>query len=209
MSNYIDIYGRYHDKPVTDSNPVPSNNGWIYTAYADKLGLTVDKEKLTKCFNECLVTELGENDEHRHHLIRSPGKPLPPISRDEILGMAALGFLKPEHLDGWNFSPFPLPAFNLITLIKQLWEIKDKDRNYFWKNGLSMVYHVAFSVPLTDRHFILSKWGKFSLFYFLVAKADSLLGSGNGVGWLKYDKNREEMLKEFPEGHPFQGKDQR
>lgn len=209
MLNYIDKYGRYHDKPVTDSNPVPSNNGWIYTAYADKLELPVDKEKLSKCFNECLVIGLGEDDEHTHHLIRSPGKPLPPISRDEILGMAALGFLKPEHLDGWNFSPFPLPAFNLVTLIKQLWEIKDKDRNYFWKNGLSMVYHVAFSVPLTDRHFILQKRGEFNLFYFLVAKVDSLFGAGNGVGWLKYDKNKEEMLKEFPEGHPFREKGQK
>ena len=202
MSSYIDNYGRYHDKPVTDSNPVPSNNGWIYTAYADKLNLPVDKEKLEKCFDECLVVEKNENGVSVH-LVRSPGKPLPPISRDEILGMAALGFLKPDHLDGWNFSPFPLPAFNLVTLIKQLWEIKDKDRNYFWKNGLSMVYHVAFSTPLADRHFILQKWGKFNLFYFLVAKVDGLFPAKNGLKWLKSDKDKEALLSEFSADHPF------
>ena len=204
MSNYIDIYGRYHDKPVTESNPISSNNGWIYTAYADKLGIAVDKEKLKECFEKCIVVD---NSKHRY-LNRSPDKFLPPISRDGILGMAALGFLKQEHLDGWNFSPFRLPAFNLLTLIKQLWTIRDKHRNYFWQNNISQVYHVAFSVPLTDRHFILQKWGKFNLFYFLAAKADSLLKSGNGVGWLKYDKNKEEMLKEFPEGHLFREKSQ-
>ena len=200
MSNYIDDYGRYHDKPVTDSNPVPSNNGWIYTAYADKLNLPVDKQKLSKCFRQC--TQI-DPDTGRLYLVRTPYKDTPPISRDEILGMAELGFLKRKHLNGWNFSPFPLPAFNLVTFIKQLWEIKDKHRNYFWQNGLSMVYHVAFSVPLADRHFILSKWGEFNLFYFLVAKIDTLLPAKNGLKWLKNDTEKEALLSEFSENHPF------
>jgi len=199
MSNYIDIYGRYHHKPVTESNPIPSNNGWIYTAYADKLGMTVDKEKLQRCFNECITIDNSKFQ----YLQRSPGRFLPPISRDEILGMAALGFLKPEHLNGWNFSPFRLPAFNLVTLVKQLWFIRDKHRNYFWQNGLKQVYHVAFSVPLSDRHFILSKWNRFNLFYFIVAKIDALLPAKNGIKWLKYDKNIEIMRKEFSSPHPF------
>lgn len=200
MTNYIDNYGRYHDKPVTDSNPVPSNNGWIYTAYADKLNLPVDKEKLAKCFRQCkqIDPETG-----RLYLVRSPFKDTPPISRDEILGMAALGILQPKHLDGWNFSPYPLPAFSLLTLIKQLWEIRNKDRNYFWQNGLSMVYHVAFSTPLADRHFILQKWGEFNLFYFLVAKIDALLPAKNGIKWLKNGGSKEALLPEFPEDHPF------
>jgi hypothetical protein len=208
MLNFVDKYGRYHDKPVTDSNPIPSNNGWIYTAYADKLNLTVDKEKLQKCFNECLVTEIPADSSSPHHLIRSPYLPLPPISRDEILGMAALGMLKPEHLNGWNFSPFPLPAFNIVTLVKQLWEIRNKHRNYFWQNALSMVYHVAFSVPLTDRHFILSKWGEFNWFYFIVAKVDSLFKPKNGLGWLKYNRDKEVMLEEFSADHPFKKESQ-
>ena len=199
MSNYIDNYGRYHDKPVTDSNPVPSNNGWIYTAYADKLGLAVDKEKLAQCFSRCKLTD----KKGRTYLIRSPLKETPPISRDEILGMAALGLLQPKHLNGWNFSPYRLPAFSLLILIKQLWMLIGKDRNYFWQNGLSMVYHVAFSVPLADRHFILSKWGEFNLFYFLVAKVDSLLPSKNGLKWLKNDGDKKSLLSEFPDDHPF------
>lgn len=199
ISEYIDSYGRYHHKPVTESNPIPSNNGWIYTAYADKLGMAVDKEKLRQCFDRCVTVDNSKFQ----YLQRSPGRFLPPISRDEILGMAALGFLKPEHLNGWNFSPFRLPAFNLVTLIKQLWLIRDKHRNYFWQNGLKQVHHVAFSVPLSDRHFILSKWNRFNLFYFIVAKIDALLPAKNGIKWLKYDKNIEIMRKEFPSAHPF------
>jgi hypothetical protein len=168
---------------------------------------------------------------------------LPPISRDEILGMAALGLLKPRHLNGWNFSPFPLPKFNLFTLLKQLWQLRPslvkhplfsppksvpyfklprifiklsgyyylsfKHRNYFWQNNLDQLYRFAFSVPLTDRHFLLSQWGRFTwynpmhLLYWTIAKIDSKLGKSNGIRWLKYGKGVEEMTSEFPADHPI------
>jgi len=199
--NFIDQYSRYHDKPVTTSNPVPSNNGWIYTAYAEKLGLTLDYYKLENCFRQCKEID---PDTGRLFLVRSPFKDLPPMSRDEVLGMAALGFLKPQHLNGWNFSPFSLPKFNLIKTVQQFIELYGKHRNYLWQNNMSHTYRFAFSVPLTDRHFILSKWGKFNLFYWLVAKIDSKLGKPkNGIPWLKYGKGIEEMKAEFSADHPF------
>ena len=137
-------------------------------------------------------------------MIRSPSKENPPISRDEILGMAHFGFLKPHHLYGWNFSPYEIPKFSLVKLIKQLMELRGKNRNYFWQNNLDQIYRFAFSVPLSDRHFILKKWGKFNLFYWAVAKIDSLLPVKNGIGWLKYDKDIEKMREEFPLDHPLQ-----
>jgi len=111
MSAYWDSYGRLHHKLCINGVP-SSNNGWVYTAYADKL-LTIDLDRngLIECFNKCIIKDARDN---RSFLIRSPGKDLPPMSRDEILGMAALGLLKPTHLNGWNFSPYPLPRFNPI-----------------------------------------------------------------------------------------------
>jgi len=113
MNNYVDQYGRYHDKPVTQSNPVSSNNGWIYTAYAKKVGLPIDIYKLEMAADMC--------DQGYGVLWRTPGKESPPMSRDEILGLAELGLLKPEHLRDWNFSPYPLPKFSLVECVKQFW----------------------------------------------------------------------------------------
>lgn len=201
MNNYFDKWGRVHDKPVTESNPIPSNNGWIYSAYLHKSGYKLDLMLLSSCFRQCKQID---PDTGRLFLIRSPYKETPPISRDEVLGMVELGLLRSVHLRGWNFSPYSIPKFNLIKLISQLLEMKDKHRNYFWQNNLDQIYRFAFSVPLADRHFILTKWGRFNLFYFLIAKVDSMFKSKNGLGWLKYNKEVEAMKSEFPEDHPLQ-----
>jgi hypothetical protein len=199
MDNYVDKWGRYHDKPVTESNPVPSNNGWIYTAYAEKAGFLIDYTLLTNCFAQCKQFDR----KGRVYLIRSPQKPTPPISRDEILGMAALGFLAPKHLNGWSFSPYPIPKFDLIKTIKQAIETIGKHRNYLWQNNMDQLYRFAFSVPLADRHFILQKWGRFNTFYWLIAKIDGLIKGKNGIRWLKTGKGVEEMKLEFSESHPL------
>lgn len=201
MNNYFDRWGRLHDKPVTESNPVPSNNGWIYTAYAAKAGIQLDHVKLSLCMSECRVPG------NPPHLIRSPGKTLPPMSRDEILGFSALGLLQPEDLQGWNFSPYAIPAFNPIKLIKQLWDLRPslkRHRNYFWQNNLDQLYRFAFSVPLADRHFILKQWDRFNLLYWIIHKLDSISKSDNGIGWLKNGTGVENMKKEFPQDHPLQ-----
>jgi hypothetical protein len=224
MSTYWDSYGRLHHKHCNNGVP-SSNNGWIYTAYADKLmTIDLDRNGLTECFNKCIIKDARDD---RSFLIRSPNKDLPPMSRDEILGMAALGLLKPTHLNGWNFSPYPLPRFNPIKLAQQLWELRPervntwqddgedgyyfewraKHRNYFWENYLDQLFLFAFSVPLSDRHFILQKWGKFNLVYWAIAKIDSMIGAPkNGIPWLKYGKGIEAMQEEFPVDHPLRGK---
>lgn len=200
--NYFDKWSRLHDKPCVDGEP-SSNNGYIYSAYYHKVGGKLDLYKLAVCFEGCL----RDGAFHRHP--PSVDSIVPP-SREEILGATALGFLKPSHLKSWNFSPFPLPRFSLVKLVKQLWECKGKHRNYFWQNNLSQVYHVAFSVPLQDRAFLLECWGETKslryFFYKAVAILDSKIGKPkNGIGWLKYggEERKKIMQAEFPEGHPL------
>jgi len=202
MNNYYDKWGRLHDKPCKDGEP-SSNNGWIYTAYAMKLGIPLDHHLLKHTARQCV-----QQDEHTGHLyyVRSPFKDLPPMSRDEILGLAQLGRLKPSVLKGWNFSPYPIPRFNLIKLVQQLWQLRPslkRHRNYFWENNLDQMYRFAFSVPLVDRHFILQQWGKFNPIYWAIAKVDSMFGKDSGIRYLKYGKSLEAMQEEFPEDHPL------
>lgn len=194
MSIYQDQWTRYHHKSVTEANPIPSNNGWIYTAYAVRVGLPVNYVTLDKCYDACKADG---------YLTRSPGKAIPPISRDEILGLAGLGILSPADVKGWNFSPYPIPRFNPIKLVKQLLEVRGKHRNYFWQNNLDQMYRFAFSVPLVDRHFILRSFGKFNPFYFAISLVDRLLNKPSGITFLKYGKGKKEMLVEFPEDHPI------
>lgn len=206
MNNYFDKYGRLHDKPCVNGEP-SSNNGWIYTAYYMKSGNYVDSMFLYNCFRQCKQVDPNTG---RLYLVRSPFKDLPPMSRDEILGFAALNFLKPSHLNGWSFSPYPIPPFSLKTLIKQVLELRGQHRNYFWKNKLDQIYRFAFSVPLSDRAFLLECFGETRslryFFYKAIAFLDSKIGKPvNGIPWLKYggDERKEIMKTEFPEDHPL------
>lgn len=178
-NNYIDSQGRMHDK-VCFNGKYSSNNGWIYSAIYTKLGgkLNIDLDYALKCAK---------------YRLRHLDKPEPPISRDEILGLAYLGFLKPEHLDGWNFSPYKLPKLDLHLLFDQLHDCVGKDRNHFWKNKLEQVYHLAFMVPFQDRNFInkSKQFKKCNVFYNLVEKIDRLIepksNSGYMIKFLKYE----------------------
>lgn len=206
MNKYQDEFSLYHDVPISQGY---SGNPAIYTAYAQKLGLPIDYLKVEEAFKLIQVERNGHK-----YLLRHPSKTnyeSSPTSRDEIMSWAALGLLKPEHIPNWNFSRYPLPRFSLTQLVKQLPSLikNSDDRNYFWKNNLDQIYRFAFSVPLTDRYFLLDKWGNYNKFnpihqiYRLVAKIDSLLPKENGIRWLKYGKSLKGMQKEFPEDHPF------
>jgi hypothetical protein len=227
--SYFDKFGRIHHKPCKDGEP-SGNNGWLFSAYYKKAGGSLSFIMLNECFRDCVK----QHPDGQLFLIRSPDKPLPPFSRDEAIGLAYLGLLRKEHLNGWNFSPYPVPRFSLKTLLKQLWEVSphrvdhplavppkgikeykivgirffSKHRNYFWHNNLDQLYRFAFSVPLVDRHFLLTHTNiscniVSRAFYKLVSKLDSLKKPKNGIAWLKYGKGKEEMLKEFPADHPL------
>ncbi len=104
MMNYIDEYGRIHDRPVTAEDPIPSNNGWIYSAYADLAGIELDKKKMHSCFLLCRRSTGPDPLK----IDRSPGKVFPPISRDEILGLFHFGYINVSELERsyWQFCNF-------------------------------------------------------------------------------------------------------
>jgi hypothetical protein len=208
MSNYIDRFSLYHDKVVFDGK-ASSGNPAIYTAYAKKLNLPINYAKVSEAFYHTQVMRYG-----KQVFIRHPDKPnTSPFSRDEVLGWCYLGFLQPFHLNGWSFSPYPIPAFSLKKLIKQIKELKGQHRNYFWKNGLDQIYRFAFSVPLQDRAFLLECWGETkSLRYFFykgIAMLDAKFAKPkNGIHWLKYggEDRKKIMQEEFPGDHPLRSR---
>lgn len=82
MSNkYLDLYGRYHIKPVTEENPLPTNNAYIYSFYASMVGLPV-------VIAHPAISQLMNLD--TIVLTRHPGDNTPPISHDEYVGSAGL-----------------------------------------------------------------------------------------------------------------------
>lgn len=196
---YTDKFGRIHDKP-TDGDSPSSNNGWLYSAIAKKLGMQLDINKTAGQF--CALFRL-----------RTPQVSTPPISRDEILGLAYLGYLKPEHLSGWNFSPFPIPEFDLFDFVKQVLALVDwknrtlKHRNTFWKEEYSQIYRFAFSVPFSDRHFINQCWGKYNpvwhLYHVLSMRKQPSDRSARLLRYLKTGQDKEAVANYFGDGHPL------
>jgi hypothetical protein len=201
---YTDKYGRIHDKP-TDGVNHSSGNGWIYSALAVFLGvpLELDKEGAKWC---------AENLS-RHPYVTTVGADTSPISRDEVLGLAYLGYLKPEHLKGWSFSPFPIPSFNPIKLFKQAYSLVDwktktlKHRTTFWKTGCDQIYRFAFSVPLSDRHFLNKCWGRYNPFWHLVhvlaMYKQPTHRTSRMLRFLKTGKDVDAVANYFGEGHPL------
>ena len=113
-TKYTDRWTRYHDKPCVDGEP-SSNNGWIYTAYAHLLGLPVDIRKLSICFKACIVST------DRMVINRTPHKQLPPMSRDEILGLVVLGLLSAKTLEKNHWQFCNLDGFRAIPLWRVNW----------------------------------------------------------------------------------------
>jgi hypothetical protein len=206
MNNYFDKFGRLHHKLCVNGEP-SGNNGWIYSAYFHKAGGSLNSVLLNECFRDCVKRHSdGQLYTNRH----PDGYSNVPQSRDEILGLAALGFLHPMHLNGWSFSPYPIPPFSLKTLIKQVLELRGKHRNHFWQNGLSQIYRFAFSVPLQDRAFLLECFGETRRLSYFFYKAIAMLDAKfakpkNGIHWLKYggEERKKIMQTEFPEDHPL------
>jgi len=110
MINYVDKYGRWHVKPVTETNPLPTNNGYIYSFYAKMVGFPV------VITGEC-KDQLDIID--KTVLTRHPGINSPAISHDEYVGVAGMWTASAEDIvyfgeknyfqfcDQPNFIPTP------------------------------------------------------------------------------------------------------
>ena len=199
MKTFTDRYGRIHDVETDGSDP-SSDNGWLYSAVAKKLGIKLELDSMAGEYCSRYL---------KRHPLDVKNRPHVPISRDEILGLAYLGYLKPHHLKGWNFSPFKLPRLNPIKLIKQLLEARGQHRNYFWKNELTQVYHVAFMVPLQDRHFLNKCLGRYNPIYhlidFLYHLNQPTNRSSRQIRFLKTGRDRDAVVNYYSdkENHPL------
>lgn len=200
LANYTDRWGRVHDKPIKGNGKYPSNNGWLYSAVAKRLGTSIMVHASGARF--CALFR-----------VRHPDQEAPPISRDEILALAYLGYLYPNYLDGWNFSPFPIPKFKLFDTLRQAFSLVDwktrtlKHRNTFWKEGYSQLYRFAFSVPFQDRHFLNQCWGKYNPFWHLIhviahrKKPEDR--SSRLLRYLKTGQDKEAVANYFGSQHPL------
>jgi hypothetical protein len=201
LSDYTDSYGRIHDKSTASKDYLASGNGWIYTAVAERLGV---ERKILRSVGVTCAKELK-----RHPYVYGYGNIMSPISRDEVLGLAYLGYLKSHDLNGWNFCPpdLEMPRFNPITLVKQLLEAKGQHRTYFWKNNLSQIYRFAFMVPFQDRHFLNQCWGRYNPIWHLVHIVNGLSKkidrSARLIQYLKTGKDKEAVRNYFGDNHPL------
>lgn len=185
---FRDKFGLYNERPVLNGEP-SGNDGPILTSYMEKLGEKIDHEYIKKNYWEKLKGLPLPVE-------RLPGKAFPPPSRDTILGWYWLGFLSVEELirRDWNFSPWPLPAFNLLKTLMALWRMRNAHRNQLWMNGGEPhLWRFAFRVPVQDRAYMLRESGKkvptlwrVYEFFHRLRKPKTL--SSQRIAWRKYDK---------------------
>lgn len=116
MNNYIDQYGRIHISPVTEADPLPTNNAYIYSFYAKMVGLPVT-------FTEPVISELVNID--TKVMSRHPGIIPPagvPISYDEYVGIAGVDQMSASeivHFGEDNYFQFcDIPDFKSIPFRK-------------------------------------------------------------------------------------------
>lgn len=217
---YICKYGFYHHKQVRHPNHVPSNNGWIYTAFAKVYGLPI--KDLSDVYKGCL-----EYKEFPFYIKRTPEAMMPdvdPISRDEIIGMVSLGYMKTLTLHIYNWKMYDqtaLPTVSLIRQLKALWEIRKKHRTYVWKFKVYDAYPLAFALAPHDRYYIKKfcneKTTIFETVMFYLYLISTLVQRDNSdlnILWLQLnDLKMYDLLKYidikkvnrevYPEDHPF------
>ena len=200
MRCYDDL-GLIHDKPVEtridESGHVrylpSSNNGWIYTAFLSKF-FTFSPERWEKLQSTFMLCHgVGANRELS--LIRLPKKHEPPMSRDEVIGMFALGFLswKDLRLNNWYFHGVEPTHYSWPRVIWEMFKIRKEHRNHFWQNDIVPVYRAAFKLWHHDRCFVKISSGikptMFEtfcfLFYAFVINMKGTHGEKN-ILWLQY-----------------------
>lgn len=148
--SYQDKNGLWHDKP----NRI-SNNVYIYGLYAKLLGL--DVSRYPEYFKKCVVKLSRDSIIINRH----PGKPRPPLSFDEVIGMVGLGLLDYDPLKGNHFVYYGrgerLDSRVFEKLVKALTEMvvamninifmskkkKVKQRNLWWEKNLENVAYFA------------------------------------------------------------------
>lgn len=147
MNNYIDKHGRWHTKPVTESDPYPTNNAYIYSFYAKQVGLSVS-------FSLEILGQLGSLE--TLVLTRHPGSYHVPISHDEYVGVCGLNkhwanssvnygnknyF---QYCDLKGFVPTPFYKLNIHNVIEGFDELKNEENPRTAVIKYPSIWNIAF-----------------------------------------------------------------
>jgi len=222
-NNYICKYELYHDKPCKeDYSPFEpsSNNGWIYTAYAQALGhLTASTRHYQKLYDACL-----EFTSNSFYIDRLPNKTEPPISRDEAIGMHYLRtpiFIKLHQQDFYLCYSGIANSVSWIDSIKALWKIRNEHRNFVWQNEVFDAYKLAFKLMPHDVYYFKKSFGfstnitesiLFNLYAFSTIVQNNIsarnvlwlqLKDLNSKFWIKFINQPKNFKKYFGDNHPF------
>jgi len=224
---FICKYGLYHDKPCINGEP-SSNNGWIYTAYAYRLLSVFDvltsNVPMKEVFDGCVISKMSN---YKFMLTRLPGKPYPPISRDELIGMACLskfhGGWIPRYINkDWTwYRKDRVKTSSLFQSIKALYSIRNEHRNTVWKEEIIEGYPLAFRLMWWDRYFFNKKYKMNStiaqyVWFKLYTLSTILTGTPSELNilwlqlkeldskfWIKLINQKKSFGEYFSEDHPF------
>lgn len=200
--NFVDRFGRIHDKPVTLLDPLPCNNSWVYTAYWSKMGgkPLLDVNALKRCIA----------NKKRHPV---DYKITQQMSRDEFLGMGYLAKICGIYFPIVNeFAPMDvkLPEKNIFKTIASFVLAIGEHRNYLHEHKLYHAYRLMFMVPLQDRAYYYRLAGiKAPFMYRAIEEVDKRLKPGNNssrlIRFLKYDidPGLECFIEYFGKDHPI------
>ena len=221
MDNFQCKYGLFHDKPCINNEP-RSNNGWIYTAQSKyAMGIKYEPEDYYPLWRKCF-----RYDHVIYWIDRLPGKLLPPISRDEIIGMASLGLPIAgvlDHNKNWMlYNEEVTKNIPFLDTLKSLWAIRNMHRNFFWQEEILEIFPISMKVFPHDRYYLKKLSGiktdalEYFLFY-LYAFSIIFRGSAGEQNLLylqlkdmgsylcRFIPYRKNMLKYFGPGHIFNG----
>ena len=216
MSKYVCKYGLYHDREVKNGEP-SSNNGWIYTAYANRLGLDINRDQIYATQCNCFILP----GLHPIYMFsRLPGKLYPPLSRDEVLGMASLGFDVMIYYGWYMYKMDWKPDY--IKAIKTLWRIRKEHRNNVWEQHHYEAFPLAFKLWHHDRYYINSifpkrkptifQWIMFQLYVISTILQNNISAKNvcllqledlNSRWWIRFFDKKKQYAEYFSEDHIF------
>lgn len=158
--NFTDKYRRIHQKPVTESDPTPGNNAFLYSGYASVVGLVSyhDKQEILYCWMDCL-TDYGYN---RH----PDGNVYPASSHDELVGISLLygvgmwPILPELERNKWQvcnlegFEPKSWWKLNPLKVIRDFWRLSKEENPRKATYKYPYIWPIIFTIRPNHRYFI-------------------------------------------------------
>jgi len=221
---YQDKNTFWHNKPSLAGKP-SSNNRFIYSAYSKYLAPN------TLNMNKVLVEYVASTVSLSPVIIdRSYNDPMPPLSKDEVIGMVSLGLLTRNELEAsyYNFCNIGLDKVedrkltfkSFFKAAKALFSIQGEHRNYFWENNVKDTYPLAFKLAPWDIYYVkkyyAAKTSILETMFFYLNIITTMRGDNKSTKMMLYLQLRDlnhpllsilpvedYILDYFGEDHPF------